>query len=46
VLSRSPAQYRFQERSRGSFVGLGGFGKCTLEFGLGHFVAVGYARNR
>ena len=35
----------FQEHSRGSFVGLGGFGKCTLEFGLGHFVAVGYARN-
>jgi hypothetical protein len=35
-----------QEYSRGSFVGLGGFGKCTLEFGLGHFVAVGYARNR
>jgi hypothetical protein len=31
----------FQEHSRGSFVGLGGFGKCTLEFGLGHFVAVG-----
>ena len=37
---------RIQEYSRGSFVGLGGFGKCTLEFGLGHFVAVGYARNR
>ena len=35
-----------QEYSRGSFVGLGGFGKCTLEFGLGHFVAVGYARNQ
>jgi hypothetical protein len=35
-----------QEYSRGFFVGLGGFGKCTLEFGLGHFVVVGYARNR
>jgi hypothetical protein len=34
-----------QEYSRGFFVGLGGFGKCTLEFGLG-FVAGGYARNR
>jgi hypothetical protein len=35
-----------QEYSRDSFIGLRGFGKCTLEFGLGHFVAVGYARNR
>jgi hypothetical protein len=35
-----------QEYSSGSFVGLGGCGKCILEFGLGHFVAVGYARNR
>ena len=37
---------RIEKYSSGSFVGLGGFGKCTLEFGLGHFVAVGYARNR
>jgi hypothetical protein len=35
-----------QEYSRGSFAGLGGFDKCTLEFDLGHCVAVGYARNR
>ena len=37
---------RIEKYSSDSFVGLGGFGKCTLEFGLGHFVAVGYARNR
>jgi hypothetical protein len=35
-----------QEYSRGFFVSLGGFGKYTLEFGLGHFVAVGYAGDR
>jgi hypothetical protein len=26
-----------QKYSRGPFVGLGGFGKCALEFGPGHF---------
>jgi hypothetical protein len=37
---------RIEKYTRGSVVGLGGFGKCTLEFGLGHFVAAGYARNQ
>jgi len=27
---------RIQEYSSGSFVGLGGFGKCALQFCLGH----------
>jgi hypothetical protein len=27
---------RIQEYSSGSFVGLSGFGKCALKFGLGH----------
>ncbi len=27
---------RIEECSSGSFVGLGGFGKCALKFGLGH----------
>ena len=27
---------RIQKYSNGSFVGLGGFGKCALRFGLGH----------
>ena len=37
---------RIEKYSSGSFVGLGGFGKCTLEFGLGHFVAVGYVKSQ